>query len=149
MKTVFNDKAYAELKASLFLKRFRIHCALGGIAFFLGGIALCVLGFVYVPKIPGCILILIGACCLLVPAGFLFSAHKKPYLCDYGTIKEKKDKSAVITVNNEQIKGTSFERFLFNRSLKDYKEGDQVIIYSAGKSNARPLFFHAKKEDTE
>ena len=67
---MFNDKAYAELKASLFLKRFRIHCALGGIAFFLGGIALCVLGFVYVPKIPGCILVLIGACCLLVPAGF-------------------------------------------------------------------------------
>lgn len=150
---MFNEEAFKKLKNNKYFKIFSFNCYLGffitytiAMLIVLGIIILCfkdknlyeILASVLNYYIP---LYLIGTVALIVLTAI--NLKKKPYLCCIGKVKSKTDSRAIIEVNGEEIKGTSFEHFVKSQNLKDYNQGDEVIVYSSVKKHGRPLFFKA------
>lgn len=140
---MFSDELYSKLKKNRLFKGFILYCIIGGVCFAAIGIALIASarllnsGFL---EIAG---IVLGLLCLAVPAGFIIGAFGKPHLCAEGEITEINKRKAAVSVGGITVKGSSFENFVFNKSLEGYKVGDKVLIYSKDKKMSRPLFVHS------
>lgn len=151
MKTVFNEKIYAEFKSTAFYKRFIVHCALGGAA--TGIIGAAVIAFAFIGGdtfVPDFVFVCFGIICLLVPVSFIISAFIKPRVCETGTVKSIKKNRAVIEVGGKEIKNSiSFEHFLKNAPLGDYSAGDRVIVVSGTEKGGRPMFYRAGAESSD
>ena len=139
---MFNEETYNFLKKSYFYKRFELHWVIGAAVVFIIGVALILIGTLMFEDGTLVILDICGALCMLFPIVFIVKRRVKPYMCTTGVIKAKAKTYAIVAVNDEFIKATSFEHFLKNKSLKDYDEGDEVVIYSASKKFANALFYH-------
>lgn len=147
---MFSEEAYAKLKSSREFRGFSRNCYIGFLASYLIAVLLAaIVQVIAFNKLFGHDPVKIILVSLPVYiAGFIACIiairhslkKKKPYLCEYGTVVSKSGKYAVISVRGKQIKGSSFENFLRNASLDEYKPGDTVLIYSQAEKNGRPLF---------
>lgn len=148
---MFSREVYEKLKKSTEFKKFSRNCYLGFLSTYIISIiiitlitfSLCPVNFIP----DNCVLYLLAcyifAALMIVLIIYLNLNKRVPYLCAVGTITEKSEKFAEVELNGVKFKGTSFERFLKNERLTNYNIGDKVIIYSASKKAARPLFYHA------
>lgn len=139
---MFNEETYEFLKKSYFYKRLTLYFVIGASAVFFIGVAFILIGTLMLDGYPVLILDIVGALFMLFPVFVIIKRQVKPYMCTIGKIKAKSKNYAIVAVGDEFIKATSFEHFLKNKSLKDYEEGDKVVIYSADKRITQALFYH-------
>lgn len=151
---MFNETAYKKLRSTKQFRGFARNCYIGFFATYLAvalfitllffllrnsAVLKCDMSDVMNYLVPcSCV---IGVAVLVIT--YISINKSKPQLCEYGIIVSKDDTHAMVNVNGEIIRGSSFERFLKNVKLDDYKTGDKVLIFSGKKKNGRPLFIHA------
>ncbi len=141
---MFSEKAYAKLKNSREYHGFSRNCYIGFLCTYL--IAAMLAAFAVVMFFPALNPLITAG---VIAAGFIIciafithSLKKKPQVCTYGKIEKIQGRYALVNVDGEIFKGSSFENFLGNKSLDNYKVGDTVLIYSSVKKHGRPLFYH-------
>ena len=144
---MFDEALYSELKSTSFYKRYVIYCVIGASAFFIIGAviaAIAVLLYAESGSLPALILLAPALVCFAVPLGFIVTAGRKPYICSKGILISKEDGRAQIKCGEITVKNAvSFEKFLNNSSLGNYSQGDEVVLISFTKKNARPMFYKA------
>lgn len=144
---MFNPELFEKLKSTKEFKKFSRNCYIGFMTVYI----IAALLTAAISVICGMVnddfsgfFTVFGISVLTVGAVVLISIYRSlkrtPYLCNEGTIVSKEGNFAVVEVNGEKFRGTSFEHFLKNSKLDNYKIGDKVLIYSGAKKNGRPLF---------
>lgn len=146
---MFSEMCFKELEKRGYIRKYARNCYIGfSCAYVIASLCalFCIARFFSYPKAVMLVIMIIDIIGLLV-INIVTNCNimkAEPHLCCLAEVTEVSKNTAIIKIGDRTVKGESFERFLNNESLNEYKSGDKVIVYSPGKSMKRPLFTKAE-----
>lgn len=140
---MFNNECYKKLTEKGCLGKYRRNCYIGFSCFYLASCFIAVLLLMFFDRFSWVFpfVILIGL--IIINLIMNRQLKKEPYLCDYAQIKSIDKGYATLEIGDEDVKSSSFEKFLKNENLEGYAIGDRVIVFSPDRKMTRPLFTKA------